>query len=42
MEKALFGGDFRLAADHLLPILLYSVLITAAAVFCFLAQMKKQ
>ena len=42
MEKALFRGDFSLAATHLLPVLLYSTLITAAAVLCFLAQMRKQ
>ena len=42
MEKALCGGDFGAAADHLLPVALYSVLITAAAVFCFLGQMKRQ
>ena len=42
LEKALFSGDFGLAASHVLPVLLYSVLITAAAVFCFLGQMKKQ
>ncbi len=42
MEKALFCGDFRLAATHILPILLYSAGITAIAVFCFLRQMKKQ
>ena len=42
MEKALFKGDFELAATHVLPILLYSTIITVAAVFCFLRQMKKQ
>jgi ABC-2 type transport system permease protein len=42
LEKALFVGNFELAASHILPILLYSILITAAAVFCFLRQMKKQ
>ena len=42
MEKALFHGDFPLAVSHLLPILLYSVAITAVAVLCFLRQMKKQ
>jgi ABC-2 type transport system permease protein len=42
MEKALFNGNFEDAASHILPIVLYSVLITAAAVFCFLRQMKKQ
>ena len=42
MEKALFSGNFGLAATHVLPIALYSVAITALAVFCFLRQMKKQ
>ena len=42
MEKALFSGDFGLAAIHILPILLYSLTITVIAVFCFLRQMKKQ
>ena len=42
MEKALFSGNFELAASHILPILLYSICITAAAVLCFLGQMKKQ
>ena len=42
MEKALFCGEFGLAATHILPILLYSVTITAIAVLCFLRQMKKQ
>ena len=42
MEKAFFAGDFRAAAAHLLPVGLYSGLATAAAVVCFLRQMKKQ
>ena len=42
MEKALFIGDFELAAKHILPILLYSIIITIFAVLCFLKQMKKQ
>ena len=42
MEKALFSGDLRLAASHALPVIVYSVLITGAAVLCFLRQMKKQ
>ena len=42
LERALFQGDFDLAAAHLLPVLLYSILATAAAVLCFLGQMKKQ
>ena len=42
MEKALFGGDFALAVTHFLPVLLYSAVITAVAVLCFLGQMKQQ
>ena len=42
LEKALFSGNFPLAASHILPILFYSVCTTAAAAFCFLRQMKKQ
>ena len=42
MERALCDGNFETAASHLAPILVYSVLITLAAVLCFLGQMKKQ
>lgn len=42
LEKALWVGNFELAATHILPVLLYSVSITGIAVFCFLGQMKKQ
>ena len=42
MERALFEGNFQGAADHLLPVLVYSVLITASAAICFLGQMKRQ
>jgi len=42
LEKALFLGDFAGAAAHILPVLCYSVCITAAAVVCFLRQMKRQ
>lgn len=42
MERALLGGNLALAASHLLPVMFYSVLISAAAVWCFLRQMKKQ
>lgn len=42
LEKALFAGNFEGAATHILPIGLYSVLITVVAVCCFLRQMKKQ
>lgn len=42
MERALCAGDFEGAVLHLPVILLYSAAVTAAAVFCFLTQMKKQ
>ncbi len=42
MEKALFKGNFQLAANHLLPVVLYSIWVTIIAVLCFLKQMKKQ
>ena len=42
MEKALFAGNLELAVTHLLPILLYGVLIMVAAVICFLRQMRSQ
>ena len=42
LEKALFAGNFEGAATHILPVALYSVLVTVVAVFCFLGQMKRQ
>ena len=42
MEKALFRGDFALAASHMLPVIAYSVCAAVVAVCCFLGQMKKQ
>ncbi len=42
LEKALFHGNFEDAAAHILPVTLYSLFITAGAVFCFMTQMKKQ
>ena len=42
LEKALFGGNFDAAADHILPVILYSILVTVVAVGCFLRQMKRQ
>lgn len=42
LERALFLGEFRLAADHILPVLFYSTVVTVAAVFCFLRQTKNQ
>ena len=42
MEKALFNGNFEVAVTHIFPIVLYSILITVVAVFCFLRQMRRQ
>lgn len=42
LEKSLFAGNFEAAAAHILPILLYSIITTAAAVVSFLRQMKRQ
>jgi ABC-2 type transport system permease protein len=42
LEKALFLGDFELAKTHILPIVVYSIVVTGFAVLCFLRQMKKQ
>ena len=42
MEKALFNGNFEAAASHILPVLVYGIVASVIAVFCFLKQMKKQ
>ena len=42
MEKALFSGNFELAASHIWIVLLYSIVITVVAILCFLGQTKKQ
>lgn len=42
LEKALFCGNFAVAAEHILPVLLYTTGTTVAAVVCFLRQMKRQ
>ena len=42
LEKALFSGHFESVASHMIPIVLYSVLITMIAVYSFLRQMKNQ
>ena len=42
LEKALFRGDIPAAADHLLIVSCYAVMITALATTCFLRQMKNQ
>ena len=41
LEKALFLGNYELAATHFLPVVLYSILFTAVAALCFLRQMNK-
>jgi ABC-2 type transport system permease protein len=40
VAKALFAGDFAIAFNHILPILLYSVITAVAAVLVFLRNMK--
>ena len=42
LEKAMFTGNYEVAASHILPGLVYSIIVTAAAVACFLRQMKRQ
>ena len=42
LEQTLCAGNLEAALSHLLPVLLYSALATIVAIFCFLAQMKKQ
>ncbi|MBR4879300.1 MAG: ABC transporter permease [Clostridia bacterium] len=42
LEKALFSGNFDVASEHILPVIIYAVLTTAVAVACFLRQMNKQ
>ena len=42
LEKALISGNYNMAASHILPVVVYSTLVTTAAVLCFLRQMKKQ
>lgn len=42
LEKALFAGNFEAAVSHIPAVLGYSILATAAAVLCFLRQMKQQ
>lgn len=42
MEKALFCGNWKAAFSHFLPVLLYSIGATIAAVFLFLRQTNKQ
>ena len=42
LEQALFAGDFSAAAEHILPVAVYSLLAATVAVGCFLRQMKRQ
>ena len=41
MEKALFSGNFTLAATHFIPVAIYAILTIIAAVICFIVQTKK-
>lgn len=42
LERALYQGNIESAAVHILPIMIYSIFVTAAAVFCFLHQKNNQ
>ena len=42
MEKALLSGNFEAAAGHFLLVAAYGAVVMAAAVYCFLQQMKRQ
>ena len=42
MEKALLSGDFSTAQDHILPVLIYSILASIGAIICFLWQIKRK
>lgn len=42
MEKAIFSGSLEAAVSHMLPTLIYCILIMVIAVLAFLGQMKKQ
>ena len=42
LEKALFSGNFEAAASHILPVVIYSAVVTVAAIICFLGQMRRQ
>lgn len=42
LEKALCSGAYEQAAHHMPFVVLYGILVLAAAVCCFLGQMKKQ
>lgn len=41
-ERALFIGNYENALSHILTVSLYCIFTTAASVFCFLRQIKKQ
>jgi ABC-2 type transport system permease protein len=42
MERALVSGNFEDTGSHILLVTVYSLVMTTAAVLCFLRQMKKQ
>ena len=41
MERALIKGEFADALCHLYPVLMYAVITTVGAIWCFLRQMRK-
>ena len=42
LEKALLSGDFTHAVNHILPITIYSIIITGVAILTFLGKMKNE
>ena len=42
LERALIKGAFANALPHLYPVLVYGVVTTLAAIWCFLKQMRRQ
>ncbi len=42
LERAAIRGNFVEALQHLYPVLIYAIIITAGAILCFLRQMKRQ
>jgi ABC-2 type transport system permease protein len=42
LEKAIVAGNYDDAAEHILPVMIYSIVTTIIAVVCYLKQMKQQ
>lgn len=42
MEKAIVAGNYDAAAEHILPVMIYSIVTTIIAMVCYLKQMKQQ